>query len=57
MALRWYTTVVDSRDHRAQARWWAEALGWQVIFESDEEAAVIPPWALEGYSPCALQDS
>ena len=47
MALRWYTTVVDSRDHRAQARWWAEALGWQVIFESDEEAAVIPPWALE----------
>jgi hypothetical protein len=47
MALRWYTTVVDCRDHRAQARWWAEALGWQVFFESDEEAAVIPPWALE----------
>jgi hypothetical protein len=45
--LRWYTTVVDSRDHRAQARWWAAALGWDVAFESDDEAVVIPPWALE----------
>jgi hypothetical protein len=21
--LRWYTTVVDARDHRAEAAWWA----------------------------------
>ena len=45
--LRWYTTVVDSRDHRAQAAWWARVLGWQVFFESDDEAVVIPPWAVE----------
>jgi hypothetical protein len=39
--------VVDSRDHRAQADWWARALGWQVFFSSDDEAVVIPPWAVE----------
>jgi glyoxalase superfamily protein len=47
VALRWYTTLVDCRDHRAQAHWWAEALHWKVVFESDDEAAVIPPWAEE----------
>lgn len=25
----------------------AEALGWQVIFETDEESVLVPPWALE----------
>ncbi len=45
--LRWYSTVVDARDHRAQAAWWARVLGWQVFFESDDEAVVIPPWAVE----------
>lgn len=45
MALRWYSTVVDCRDHRAQAHWWAQALGWTVFFESDEEAVVVPQWA------------
>ena len=39
--VRWYTTVVDARDHRAQAAWWARVLGWQVFFESDDEAVVI----------------
>ncbi|MCF4121807.1 VOC family protein [Antribacter sp. KLBMP9083] len=47
MALRWYSTVVESTDHRKLARWWAEALGWQVIFELDSEAIVVPPWVLE----------
>ena len=47
MALRWYTTVVDCRDHRAQARWWAEVLHWSVGYEDDDEAVVIPPWAQE----------
>ncbi|GAB3189372.1 VOC family protein [Nesterenkonia suensis] len=45
MALRWYSTVVEARDHRALARWWAEALGWDVVFETEDEAAVLPPWA------------
>src|SRR5919199_5014314 len=45
--LRWYSTVVSSRDHRAQAAWWARALGWQVFFEDDHEAVVVPGWAAE----------
>ena len=47
MALRWYSTVVESTDHRRLARWWAEALGWHVLFETDDECVVVPPWALE----------
>lgn len=47
MALRWYSTVVESTDHHRLARWWAEALGWEVIIETDEEAIVVPPWAQE----------
>ncbi|MFC8799588.1 VOC family protein [Promicromonospora sp. NPDC057138] len=47
MALRWYSTVVESTDHKKLARWWAEALGWEVIFELDSESVVAPPWALD----------
>ncbi|MPY12195.1 VOC family protein [Arthrobacter bussei] len=45
MTLRWYSTVIESADHRALARWWAEALGWEVMFDTDEEAVLVPPWA------------
>ncbi|MCE0485749.1 VOC family protein [Ornithinimicrobium sediminis] len=44
MALRWYTVVVDSRDVHAQARWWAEAMGWHVVHESDDEVVIVPSW-------------
>lgn len=54
MALRWYTTVIDCRDHHAQARWWAQVLDWRLIFADEEEAVVIPPW-LEG-TPMTLQE-
>lgn len=47
MTLRWYSTVVESTDHRRLARWWAEALGWEVIFDLESECVVVPPWALE----------
>jgi cobalamin biosynthesis Mg chelatase CobN len=47
MALRWYSTVVESADHRALAAWWAEALGWSIMYESEDEAIVIPPWSRE----------
>ena len=43
MALRWYTVVVDCRDVRAQARWWAEALDWALVYDTDEEAVIVPP--------------
>ncbi|WP_017589254.1 VOC family protein [Nocardiopsis ganjiahuensis] len=47
MAVRWYSTVIEARDHRALARWWAEALGWQTAFDTDEEVVLWPPWAQE----------
>ena len=42
MALKWYTVVVDCRDPQAQAHWWAEALDWQVVYDTPEEAVAIP---------------
>ena len=42
MALRWYTVVVDSRDPQAQARWWAQVLDWVLVFDTPEEAVIIP---------------
>ena len=45
MALRWYTLVVECLDHRAQAAWWARALDWAVIHESDKECVIVPSWA------------
>ena len=47
MALKWYSVVVDCLDVRAQAAWWAEALDWQVIYETDEECVIIPSWVDE----------
>jgi hypothetical protein len=46
MSLRWYTVVIDCRDHKAQARWWGEVLGWQIEYESDDEMVLVPPHAL-----------
>jgi len=42
MALRWYSVVVDSHDIASQARWWAETLDFQIIYEDEHEVAVIP---------------
>ena len=47
MALRYYTTVIDCHDIAAQARWWAQTLGWKIVYEDAEEVAVIPAWATE----------
>lgn len=47
MALHWYSVVVDCHDIAAQARWWAETLGWRIGFENDEEVVIAPPEATE----------
>jgi hypothetical protein len=47
MALLWYTLVVDSHDMPAQARWWAQTLGWKIGYEDDEEVVVAPHDATE----------
>src|SRR5213082_3105782 len=43
MSTRLYSVVFDSADFRALARWWAEALGWRIGFEADDEVAVVDP--------------
>jgi len=40
MAARLYSVVFDAHDIAAQARWWADALGWQVVFDEPGEVAV-----------------
>jgi hypothetical protein len=47
MALRWYSVVVDCLDVRKQAAWWAQALGWTVRYDTDEECVIIPSWVDE----------
>ncbi len=47
MALRWYSVVVEAREPRRLADWWAQALGWEVSYADDDEVVVIPPWAAE----------
>ena len=48
MALRWYTIVVDCRDPKAQAQWWADVLGWHKIYEADDEVVLVPKWVTMG---------
>lgn len=47
MSVRWYSVVVDCADVRAQAAWWAQALGWVTAYESDDETVLVPPYALD----------
>ena len=35
MASHWLSTVIDARDHRRLARWWAEVLDYRIVHESD----------------------
>ncbi len=48
MALRWYTVVVDCVDVAAQAQWWADALGWQKVYEAEEEVVLVPGYVTPG---------
>lgn len=54
MTIRIQCITVDADDHSAQAKWWADALGWTVTFDDDEEAAVEPPAALNNVVPDLL---
>jgi len=42
MALVWEQVVIDSADPKALGRWWAEALGWVVVGEKDDELEIRP---------------
>lgn len=40
MTLNWEELVVDSADCKALGQWWANALGWSIIYESDDELEI-----------------
>ena len=44
MALRWYTIVIDCTDVVTLARWWAEALDWEIAYEADDGVVILPRW-------------
>jgi hypothetical protein len=44
MTLRWYTTVIDSTDPKKLSSWWAKALDWQTVYESEDECVIVPGW-------------
>ena len=43
MSTRLVNLVADAADAAASGHWWAEALGWEVTFETRHEVAVEPP--------------
>ena len=43
MTIRLQAICVDAEDAAAKARWWADALGWRVTYESDDEQVLEPP--------------
>ncbi|MGO2037144.1 MAG: VOC family protein [Brevibacterium sp.] len=40
MALVWEQSIIDARDPHALGRWWAEALGWVIVDESETEIEI-----------------
>jgi hypothetical protein len=43
VSLKWEEVVVDCRDFRQLGRWWAAALEWPIIAESDDELEIQNP--------------
>jgi hypothetical protein len=43
MSIRIQSVTIDAADPAALARWWAEALGWRVTDEAEDEVVVEPP--------------
>ena len=40
MPSSWYSIVVDAHEPGRLARWWAEVLAYQVVFEAADEVAI-----------------
>ena len=43
MALRWEEVAVDCHDFSALGRWWAEALNWEIVDDSDVSVEIRDP--------------
>src|ERR1035437_8815243 len=42
MSLEWEQVVVDAAQPAELGRWWANALGWVVVFEAEDEFEIRP---------------
>lgn len=42
MTLEWEQVIVHSVDPAALGQWWADALGWVVVYTSDDEFEIRP---------------
>ncbi len=56
MSLRMQNWAVDCADPSTLGAWWAEALGWRITFEDDDEVVLEPPEGSpeDGVSPDLL---
>jgi hypothetical protein len=43
MAVRFQAVCVDCSNPGSLGRWWAEALGWRITHEEDDEVVLEPP--------------
>jgi predicted enzyme related to lactoylglutathione lyase len=43
MTLRLWTVDVDAHDPRRLGQWWADALGWKVFYDSEDEFVITTP--------------
>ena len=43
MTLTWEQVVIDCEDFAALGRWWADALGWEIIGEDDDDMEIRNP--------------
>ena len=43
MSIRIQAVAIDANDPKAQARWWSEALGWRITYETSDEYVLEPP--------------
>ena len=58
MALEWEQVVVHSVDPASLGQWWAEALGWVVVYQSDDEFEIRPaPDRLPGVDFVRLEEA
>ncbi len=42
MSLNWEQIVVDSVDPQTLGKWWAAALGWEVVNDEVDEVEIAP---------------
>ena len=54
MSLQINTLTVDCHDQHEQARFWAEALGWEVVLDPDGDPMIVPTSDRAAFPPGAF---